>query len=191
MVRMHPHKHAIPLAVTHEAWLVVLGLALSFFLIESDVVARLALFAAESATLVSFGVGIFFTSILTTTPAIVAFAELGNYLSPLHLALVGGVGAVCGDLIIFRFVRSPLAQYIVRSASHPRLRRLGSLLARGPLWWVVPMLGALIIASPFPDELGLIMMGLSNMRLLAFVPLAYVMNALGIFIIASTGQALL
>lgn len=188
---MHPHKNAIPLAVTHEAWLVVFGLALSYILLRTDIVARLALFTTDSVSLVSFGVGIFFTSILTTTPAIVVFAELGAYVEPWRLALIGGVGAVCGDLVIFRFIQSPLAQYIVRSASNPRMRRMGSLIARGPLWWVVPMLGALIIASPIPDELGLIMMGLSNMRLFTFIPLAYVMNALGIFIIASTGQALL
>ncbi len=188
---MHPHKSAISLAVTHEAWLVVIGLIVSLVLVRSDIVARLALLATDSVTLVSLGVGVFFTSMLTTTPAVVAFAELGTYLPPWHLARIGGVGAVVGDLVVFRFVNSPLAQYIIRSASNPRMRRVGSILSRGPLWWVVPTLGALVIASPIPDELGLIMMGLSNMRLLTFIPLAYVMNALGIFLIASTGQALL
>ena len=116
MVRIGPHKNAISLEVTHEAWLVVGSLVVSLFLIQTDTIASITVFAADFTSAVSFVVGIFFTSILTTTPAIIAFAELSSYVPAWKLALIGGAGAVCGDLIVFRFIRSPLVTYIVSSA---------------------------------------------------------------------------
>ena len=190
MVRIGPHKNAISLEVTHEAWLVVGSLIVSLFLLKTDAIAYITIFAADFTSAISFVLGMFFTSVLTTTPAIVAFVELSSYVPAWKLALIGGAGAVCGDLLIFRFVRSPLAAYIVRTASHPWMVRFGRILARGPFWWLIPALGALIIASPLPDELGLIMMGLSHIRTATFIALSYTMNAAGIFAIATAAQAL-
>jgi hypothetical protein len=191
MVRIGPHKNAISLEVTHEAWLVVGSLAVSLLLIRTDIIASIVVFAADFTSAVSFVIGILFTSILTTTPAIIALAELSSYVPAWKLALIGGAGAVCGDVMIFRFVRSPLVTYIVRTASHPWMVRLGRTLAKGPFWWVIPALGAVIIASPLPDELGLIMMGLSHIRTATFIALSFTMNAAGIFAIATAAQALL
>lgn len=185
-----PHKNAIPLEVTHEAWLVVFGFIAAILLVRLDFLGFISVFAAQYATIASFVVGAFFTSILTTTPAIVAIAEFSAHIPPLHIALVGGIGAVCGDLLIFRFVRSPLATYIVASASNKTMVRIGRIIAKSPFWWIVPVMGAAIIASPLPDELGLIMMGLSSIRLWAFLPISYAMNTLGIYLIAVAAQAL-
>ncbi len=185
-----PHKNAVPLEVTHEAWLVVFGFIVAIVLVRLDFLGYLSVFATQYATITSFVVGTFFTSILTTTPAIVAIAEFSAHIPPLHIALIGGLGAVCGDLLLFRFVRSPLASYIVASASNRTMLRIGHVIAKSPFWWIVPALGAVIIASPFPDELGLIMMGLSNIRVWMFLPISYVMNTLGIYLIAIAAQAL-
>ncbi len=191
MVNVRPHRRAVPLAVTHEAWLVVAGLVLAYLIVRSDAIGSLAVLAADFGAVLSFVVGIFFTSVLTTTPAIVAIAELGNHIEPWKLALIGGAGSVCGDMLLFRFVRSPLADYIVSASTNPTLRRIGRYIDGGPLWWTVPALGALIIASPLPDELGLLMMGLSHIKWPVFLVLAYAMNAAGIFLIASAGGILL
>ncbi|MHB1086344.1 MAG: hypothetical protein ACYCZ0_01195 [Minisyncoccota bacterium] len=190
-IHRHSHPRGVPSEVTLDAWLVVLGLVVAVVLVKTDVVAYLATITTDFTVVSSFIIGLFFTSILTTTPAIVAISEYSNFVSPVLLALVGAAGAVCGDLLIFRFVRSPLANYFVRLASHSKLRAVGRALDRGPLWWIVPALGALVIASPLPDELGLLMMGLSHIRLMQFIMLSYVMNAVGIFAIAMTAQSVL
>lgn len=190
-IHRHSHPRGVPSEVTLDAWLVVLGLVVAVVLVKTDVVAYLATITADFTVVSSFIIGLFFTSVLTTTPAIVAISEYSNFVSPVLLALVGAAGAVCGDLLIFRFVRSPLAHYFVRLASHSKLRTIGRMLDRGPLWWVVPALGALVIASPLPDELGLLMMGLSHIRLVQFIGLSFVMNAIGIFVIAVTAQSVL
>ena len=60
----------------------------------------------ENAKLLgSFISGIFFTSFLTTAPAILALGTIAANSSIIPVALVGGLGALLGDLIIFYFVR--------------------------------------------------------------------------------------
>ncbi|MDP3800322.1 MAG: hypothetical protein Q8Q90_02755, partial [bacterium] len=50
------------------------------------------------------------------------------------------------------------------------------------LRWFTPFLGALIIASPFPDELGLVLMGLSKTNTKVFIPVSFGLNFIGILI---------
>lgn len=185
------HSSRVPAAVTLDAWLLILGVAVTVLIVESSFIPRAAMVLASQAELVSFAAGTLFTSILTTTPAIALFAELSPYIPAWKLALIGGMGAVVGDLLVFRFVRSPFVEYFVRAFTTSRLLRFGKALERGPLWWVPPLLGALVIASPLPDEIGLLMMGLSRIRMPAFIALSYTMNAAGIFAIASIGNSLL
>ena len=44
----------------------------------------------------------------------------------------------------------------------------------------MPLVGAFIVASPLPDEVGLVMMGLSKVRTAWFVPTVFVLDFLGI-----------
>jgi len=184
------HPHAIPVAITLEAWILIASFLLSIWLAKADVIGVFIERAAEFEEISSFIAGMFFTSVLTTAPAIVSLGELGQHIEPWKVALFGGAGAVCGDLLIFRFIHSPLANYIIRAAVNLRWRRLGAALEKSAFWWIVPLIGAVVIASPLPDELGLLMMGLSSMRLWSFMALAFTMNAAGIYIIAITAQAI-
>src|SRR6266403_832089 len=56
----------------------------------------------------AFIAGIFFVSSFTAVPAGYVLFELGNYLNPLEIAIFGGLGAMIGDYLIFRFVRDQL-----------------------------------------------------------------------------------
>ena len=46
-----------------------------------------------------------------------------------------------------------------------------------------PFLGALLIASPLPDEFGVALMGLAKMPTSEFVPISFSLNFLGILVI--------
>lgn len=56
--------------------------------------------------------------------------------------------------------------------------------------WVSFALGALIIASPLPDELGISLLGFSKMKTVWFVPVSYVFNGIGILLIGAVARAL-
>ncbi len=134
--------------------------------------------------------GIFFVSTFTVAPASVVLFHLAQEFNPVLIALFAGAGAVIGDLLIFRFLKDG-----VFDEMRPLVKRLGgshiAVLFRTPYFaWLIPIVGAFIIASPFPDEIGIGLLGLSKIRWWQFVFLAFVLNALGIFIIVSLAATL-
>jgi hypothetical protein len=56
--------------------------------------------------------------------------------------------------------------------------------------WFITSIGALIIASPLPDELGLAFLGLSRIPFKLFVPISFVFNVIGIYIITILARTL-
>jgi heme/copper-type cytochrome/quinol oxidase subunit 4 len=138
----------------------------------------------------SFIAGMGFTSLFTLAPASIVLMEIANVSSPLVVALIGAAGAVLGDLFLFMFMRGS-ADGAMMLLNAPLRRRVRYLLHHRLLHWVLPITGAIIIASPLPDELGLALMGFSRMRLALFVPISYVMNFLGILGITMLAQAIL
>jgi hypothetical protein len=51
--------------------------------------------------------------------------------------------------------------------------------------WLAPVVGALVIASPLPDELGITLLGIARLRNWQFVVLSFIFNFAGIFAIVS------
>lgn len=144
----------------------------------------------------SFIAGIFFTSIFTTAPATVALAEISHSNSLWLTAFFGACGALLGDLFIFKFVRDNVArdfEFIFRE-----IRQEKRWLKIHHHWkelhafkWLVPLAGALLIASPLPDELGLTILGLSKIKMRVMIPLTFGLNLLGIVVIGLLGRAVL
>lgn len=186
----HFPRNAVPFSETLEAWIFILSVFLAIWLAKSGVIAQLVSHTADAGIIGSFIEGFFFTSILTTVPAVVALVESARYVPAWELALAAGLGAVCGDLLLFRFVRSRMVEHILKTALHPRSIRFGKRLSSGALVWLGPLLGVVVIASPLPDEIGLVMMGLSRVSVYQFLPLSFAANAGGIFLLALAAQHL-
>ena len=90
-----------------------------------------------------------------------------------------------GDVLLFLFIRDTLAtdlKEILRTSSY---RRFIAHFHGGALRWISPVIGALIIASPLPDELGIGLMGLSRLKSIYMIPISFAMNFLGIIAILS------
>ena len=137
----------------------------------------------------SFVVGMFFTSILTTAPAIIMLAELSQKFSILEVAFFGGLGATAGDLAIFLFIKESITEDIFYLLKKSKLERLGHIFRMRIFRRLTFLLGGLILASPLPDELGLAMMGLSKTKTLTFVLTAFIFNFLGIAAIGIIARA--
>ncbi len=135
------------------------------------------------AVIAAFVAGFFFTSLFTIAPAIAALSELSQYAPLLPLALAGASGAVFGDLILFFFVRDYLSEDIARLFKRSSRKWLAHTFNHPYLQWIVPVIGAIVIASPLPDELGIALMGLSKTRLIILLPISFVMNFVGIALI--------
>lgn len=138
----------------------------------------------------SFIAGMFFTSIFTTVPAVVVLGELALTTPLWIVALFGGLGAVVGDYILFLIVRQGLSKDVEYLIAHSGLKRFKKVLHTKLLQHMLPLLGALVLASPLPDEIGLAMLGFSKVDKDRFLLISLAMNSFGIFVIGAIARSL-
>jgi uncharacterized membrane protein YdjX (TVP38/TMEM64 family) len=131
-------------------------------------------------------VGIFFVSTFTVATSLLALVYLLGFYNPFYIALLAGFGAVIGDLLIFRFVRDNLSDELKTVAykiPYFRDKRIIKLIHNHYFAWILPFVGAVIIASPFPDEIGVSLLGLSKVAKWRFVIISFLLNTVGIFVL--------
>jgi hypothetical protein len=135
-----------------------------------------------------FVAGILFDSTFTVTTGIVVLTTLAARLSPLEATLCGAAGAMVGDYLIFRFIRTTLVREIT-----PLYKKLGGdhlthVLHSKYFSWSLPVIGVLIIASPLPDELGVTLLGLTTIKTHQLLSLSFVFNFSGIFLLTHASR---
>lgn len=160
------------------------------FLARSGILERVLLRSAEWELAGSFIAGIFFTSLFTAGPATVALGTIARENSIFIVAFAGGAGAVIGDLILLRFMKNYLTEEFFALFGRMRPKRLGWLFRMRMFRWFLTFVGALIIALPLPDEIGLALMGLAHLKAKYLVPLSFVLNTVGIFFVGLVARAL-
>jgi len=173
-----------------DFFILLASIAVAWAIVHFGIVETLLLYTGDGVLLTGFIAGMFFTSVMTTAPAMAVLGVLSFHINPLVLAVAGGAGAVCGDYLIFAFVRDRLGDdfaYLIKRTGTPRFFKI---FHRKSFRWVLPFAGGLIIASPLPDELGLAMLGLARMRTSRFIALSFVFNSIGILIIALVARSL-
>lgn len=162
---------------------------LTYFLFKAGIYQKLVLRLEDFGYLGAFLAGMFFISTFTAIPAatvLFLFAERFDNLP--FLALVAGAGAVLGDYFVFRFVKDGLADELKGILKHiggGGLLRVHWIAHTKYFGWLGPVLGALIIASPLPDELGVGLLGIYKMENKKFILLSFILNTIGIFALLS------
>lgn len=166
--------------------IVLFGIFVAFLLARAETFYTFLLSLGGFGYFGAFVAGIFFVSTFTVAIATVALFILTETLSPLEIGLIAGLGAVVGDFIIFRFVKDNLAEEIESIYNHlDHGRHFQKLFHSRYFSWTLPVIGALIIASPFPDELGVTLLGISKMKTYQFLVVSFILNATGIFLVVS------
>jgi len=133
-----------------------------------------------------FFAGFFVVSTFTIVPATIVLAEMSDTFTYWEMTAVVTLGIILGDYVMFRFIRDtiseelkPLLDYI---GEEKHVRRL----FHSPLFgWLTPVIGAVIIASPLPDEIGLGIMGMQHMSTPRFLALVSVINFIGAMLLVS------
>ena len=170
---------------------IVVSVIFAIILVKTGVLIKILTSARELELLGSFVAGMFFTSVFTTAPAIVTLGEIAQVHSILSVAILGALGAVIGDLIIFRFFRDRFSEHLMELLKHQSVgKRVGALFRLKSFRWLTFFVGGLIIASPLPDELGISLVGFSKMKTLAFIPLSFTFNFFGIILIGLVAKIL-
>ena len=184
---MTDHRHDL----MRDLSLIALSIISAILLVKTGVLDELLSVSREWRFLGSFIAGIFWVSAHAAVPATVTLAKITQANSILTTAFFGGLGALVGDLITFRFVKDHLSKDIVYLIQKSKIERWLSIFRLRIFSWLIPLLGALIIASPLPDELGLIMLGLSKTKTRLFIPISFTLNFLGILAIGLVAKSIL
>lgn len=136
--------------------------------------------AQTNTILFTFVSGAMYSFSFTAGLAVVFFAHLPvSQETMFPLALIGAFGGLLADLLIFRFIKDVILHELGRKAELFIARETRSKGRR----MILQIVGAMIIASPFPDEVGLTFMGLSHISFWRLVILTYALDALGIYLL--------
>lgn len=167
----------------------VISIIVAIFLSRYEPFHEFLLRLGEFGYVGAFIAGILFVSTFTVATGAIILLVLAERLSPIEIGIIAGLGAVFGDFVIFRFVKDNLANEVESIYNHidgdHHIRRV---FHSKYFSWSVPVIGAIIVASPFPDEIGVSLMGISKMKTYKFLLVSFILNAIGIFLIVSASK---
>ena len=166
----------------------VVSIVLGVVLLKSQTFRETMLHIGNFGYIGAFMSGIMMVSTFTMSMGTVLLMLFAETLHPLEIGVIASFGAVVGDLTIFHYIRNRgLINEIKHLFKYFGSDKLHHLVHTKYFSWTLPVLGALIIASPLPDELGVSLMGISKMKTGQFIILSFVLNMIGILIIVSAG----
>ena len=191
VVSGHMKKFLTP-HIVQDLKIIMLSIFVAVIIIKTGMLSHFIKQLGSYNIIGAFIAGMFFTSVFTTAPALATLGELGVIHNPFVIAFIGGIGAVIGDMIIFRFIRDRFSEDIreVFRLTKPsdRLKKLAELQF---FRWFILFFGGFIIASPLPDEIGISLLGMAKISTRWFVPISFVFNSIGILVVILTLKKLL
>ncbi len=155
----------------------VLGAVVTLLALTSPVVQQLFAGIERSGYSGMVLAGILYAMAFTATSATILVAHAPAGLSLPLAAVLGGLGALAYDVVIFTFVRHGTRRGMLTAARTVLQRDTAG------RHWLLPVLGFLILASPLPDELAAGLLGMLQMSHRMFLLLSFVANTLGILTI--------
>lgn len=174
----------------HDFLMISVGICIALIFVETGILDIILGSLRDYYILASFVAGLFFTSAFTIAPSSIALVRIAEYAPVNWVALWAAMGAVCGDLILFFFIRDKFVEDIKRAIKPKTMKYIIHSFHFGFLKWISPIIGALIIASPLPDEFGITLLGMSKVRVSVLIPISFVMNLIGIHLLIVFGHLL-
>lgn len=148
-------------------------------------------FIMSSSYIGTFIAGMLFVYGFTAAPATAIFLILAQNQNIYSASLIGGFGALVGDLFIFNFIRYSLADEIKKLSKEKITAYINHKTPDLLKKYLMPVLAGFIIASPLPDEIGVSLLAASKtISTKTFSILSYLLNTIGIFIILLIGKGL-
>lgn len=161
----------------------VFGIIFALFLSRVEVFHQFLLKLGGFEYVGAFFAGMLFVSTFTVATGALILLILAENLPLFPMAVVAGGGGVIGDLLIFYFVKDRLTDEIEDLYEKFGGRHLTHILHTDYFRWTLPLVGAIIIASPLPDEIGVSLMGISKMKTYKFIGISFLLNTAGILIV--------
>lgn len=167
----------------------IISILVAFFVSQSDEFYYFLHHIGQFEYLGAFIGGILYVSTFTVATGAVILIFLSDIIPTWQLVLVAALGSVFGDMVIFKFIKDKLSNELElvydQIDSHQHIAKL---MHTKYFSWTMPVIGGLIIASPFPDELGVSLMGISKMSTVRFFIITFILDLLGIFLLVGAAK---
>ncbi len=168
----------------------LVSVVVAVFLAENQTFHNWFLELGELEYLGVFLSGMLFVSSFTVAASTVLIVILSENIHPLAIGIIGGAGALLGDLLIYKFLKNHLFQELTTFFGKEGTSYIRSVIHSKYVAWTLPIIGIFIIASPLPDELGISLLGLSKISQTKFMLISFISNAFGILAIASVARVI-
>ncbi len=167
------------------------SIIIAIILFSTSVFDKIILALDDFGYVGAFLAGVLFSSTFFSASAALFFVDLGEHLNPFAIAFFGGLGAMIGDLFMYRYLKESILEEVKALASvfipaHHR-EKMEAATKRAVFLWTVPFLASTLIASPLPDEIGLALFSLVNFHPKYLSVITFLLNALGIFVLVFLG----
>ena len=165
--------------------LIVVGI-IAYFIFSNSYVANYVSNLGSLSYLGIFIAGMLFTFGFTTPIAIGFFVTI-NPSNIFLSAVLGGLGALLSDLLIFKLIRFSFMDEFERLENTHPAKKLNALIrkefGKKIRNYLLYVFSGIIIASPLPDEVGITMLaGLSHIKTSTLAIISFIFNTIGIFI---------
>lgn len=171
----------------HKTFLMILvGILIAYVLVSNSYFYSAIDLLKDVPLIGALIAGFFFSSALTTAPSLTVLYFLASGYNPFLIALFGAIGAVIADISIYKYVVSGVVEEIEHDFKW--IAKLERYRNKGIYKTILPIIGGIIIASPFPDELGIALLGSKKINPWKFAAISFVANFIGILIVASLAQ---
>jgi len=171
--------------------LLILTFMLAYLLLGNGDILQLNAILSSLGYFGTFLAGVFYAYGFTAAPATAFLLLLAKQQNIILAGLIGGAGALAGDILIFHFIKHSFADEIERLSKEKLTLYLGNKTPGIIKRYLLPVLSIFIIASPLPDEIGVSLLAVSgSIRARTFTVISYVLNTAGIFIILSIGSVI-
>ncbi len=169
---------------------IAISILLAILLIRSHFTEQALEATQGQLLLVSFLAGLFFSSAFTAAPAMVVIGQLAQTNSLFEVAAVAAIGAVIGNLFIYRLFRGAVSDDLGRA-----FKRFGHadwlrFMRDRHFRWLSILIGSFAIITPLPDEFGIALLGLSKVPAPIFAGVCYVTNTMSMVFIGLVARHL-
>ena len=137
----------------------------------------------------TFLAGVMFAYGFTAAPATAILLILAKEQNIFLAGIIGGLGALVADLIIFNFIRYSFADEIKKLSKEKIVKYFNGKLPSILKEYLLPVVAGFIIASPLPDEIGVsLLAAYKTISIRIFFVISYVLNTAGIFVVLAIGN---
>lgn len=147
-----------------------------------------SIFFIPAALAMGFLFSITFTAAISTSVFILLAETTHN---PFLIALIGGFGSLAANSIVYKFFKEEIIDDIQFIEKRYAKRIAHKIIHSKTVIGLTPYIAALLLASPLPDELGILMLAGANFKYTRFFLFSFAFHTIGILIIILAGSAII